>query len=196
MTTRRTDGFLPVGGVAKPHGIRGEFCIKSYADSPLLFGRVAAIFLQDGKKSPKPYTVTSWREHKGFMLLKCAGINDRDQAEALRGFTVLIHEDELPELPEGEHYIVDMLGCRVQLEDGSDIGTLKYFYENTEQDTWVILTDDGKEVLLPAVPEFVSDVDLDAEVIVIVPPEGLLDLYLNPEPPKRKKKRRRANKKK
>ena len=182
--------------MAKPHGIRGEFCIKSYADSPLLFGRVATLYLQDGSKRPKPITVKSWREHKGQVLLTCAGIDDRDKAEALRGFAVLIHEDELPELDEGEHYIVDMLGCHVQLEDGTGVGTLEHFYENAEQDTWVIITDDKKEVLLPAVPEFVLDVDLDEEIIVIAPSEGLLDLYLNPEPPKKKKPRRRTSKKK
>lgn len=196
MTTHRQSGFITVGGVAKPHGIRGEFCIKSYADSPLLFGRVAALFLQKGNKPPKPITVKSWREHKGLVLLKCAGVDDRDQAEALRGYDVLIRESDLPELDEGEHYIVDMLGCRVQLEDGTDLGVLEHFYENAEQDTWVIITDDKKEILLPAVPEFVLDVDLDEEIIVINPPEGLLDLYLNPEPPKKKKPRRRTSKKK
>lgn len=196
MTTRRKDGFIPVGGVAKPHGIRGEFCIKNYADSPLLFDRVSTLFLQDGTKSPKSYVINSWREHKGLVLLKCRGIEDRDQAESLRGQTVLIREDELPELDDGEHYIIDMLGCRVVLRDGSYVGMLEHFYENAEQDVWVIVTDDRKEVLLPAVPEFVLDVDLDNEVVTIDPPAGLLDLYLNPEPPKKKKPRRRPPRKK
>jgi len=196
MTTHRSSGFITVGGVAKPHGIRGEFCIKSYADSPLLFGRAPALFLQDGKKPPKQFTVKSWREHKDLVLLKIQGVDDRDQAEALRGFAVLIREDDLPELDGDEHYIVDMLGCRVALEDGTNVGTLEQFYENAEQDTWVIVTDDKKEILLPAVPEFVLDVDLDEELIIIDPPAGLLDIYLNPEPPKKKKPRRRTCKKK
>lgn len=196
MTTRRTDGFIPVGGVAKPHGIRGEFCIKSYADSPSLFSGETTLYLQDGNKPPKPITVRSHREHKGLVLLTCQGVDDRDKADALRGFAVLIREDDLPEPGEGEHYIHDMLGCRVQLENGTDIGVLETFYENAEQDTWVIITDDAKEILLPAVPEFVLDVDLDSEVITIDPPEGLLDLYLNPEPAKKKKVRRRTSKKK
>ena len=195
MTKRPTNGLIEVGGVVKPHGIRGEFCIKSYADSPLLFGRVAPLYLHQGGKPPKPFTVTSWREHKGLVLLTCRGVEDRDQAEALRGHTVSIREEELPELDEGEQYIVDMLGCRVRLEDGTEVGILEHFYENPGQDTWVIVTGDNKEVLLPAVPEFVLDVDLDAEVITIAPPEGLLDLYLNPEPPKKKKPRRRSPRK-
>ena len=187
--TDRLEGFVPVGGVARPHGIRGEFCIKSYADSPLLFGRVAALYLQDGNRTPKPYDVRAWREHKGLVLLTLDGIDDRDQAEALRGFTVLVREDDLPDLEEGEHYLYQMMGCRVVLEDSTEVGVLEQFFETGEQDTWVIAAPDNKEILLPAVPEFVLDVDLDNEVITIDPPEGLLDLYLNPEPPKKKKPR-------
>lgn len=187
--THSAEEFISVGGVVKPHGIRGEFCIKSYADSPSLFGRIAALFLQDKAKSPQSFVVRSWREHKGLVLLTVEGVTDRDQAEALRGRTVLVHEDDLPELDEGEHYLYQMIDCRVQLEDGTPVGMLKGFYETPEQDTWVIVNDDNVEILLPAVPEFVLDVDLDEELIVIDPPEGLLDIYLSPEPKKKKKRR-------
>jgi len=181
MPERRPKGFVPLGGVAKPHGIRGEFCIRSYADSPSIFGRVPALYLQEGGRPPRPYTVRSWREHKDFVLLTLDGVTDRDQAEALRGRTVLVREADLPEPQEGEHYLYQMLGCRVVLDDGSEVGVLEEFFETSAQDTWVIVDGQGREILLPAVPEFVLDVDLDGGVIVIDPPEGLLDLYLNPD---------------
>jgi 16S rRNA processing protein RimM len=179
-------GLVLVGGVVKAHGIRGEICIKSHAESPSLFGSVPALYLRDGDKPPRSFAVRSWREHKGFVLLVLKGVADRDQAEALRGFEVLVREEDLPELDEGEHYLYQMLGCRVILEDGTDVGVLDTFFETAGQDTWVIINEAGTEILLPAVPEFVLDVDLDAGVIVVDPPEGLLDLYLNPEPPKKK----------
>nr|WP_321259529.1 ribosome maturation factor RimM [uncultured Pseudodesulfovibrio sp.] len=197
MTIKQSaKGFIPVGGVVKPHGIRGEFCIKSYADSPSIFGAVGALYLQDGNKTPKPITVVSWREHKGLVLLTAQGVTDRDQADALRGRTVLVREEDLPELDGDEHYLYQLVGCRVVLTDGSDVGELKGYYETGEQDTWVIVNEAGTEILLPAVPEFVLDIDLDQELITIEPPEGLLDLYLNPEPPKKKKKRRPPRNKK
>jgi len=197
MTVKHSPaGFVPVGGVVKPHGIRGEFCIKSHADSPSLFGRVAALFLQKGEGAPEPFVVRAWREHKDLVLLKLEGVDDRDRADALRGRTVLVLEEDLPELEDGEHYLYQMIDCRVVLEDGTDIGVLTGFYETGEQDTWVIVNGDGAEILLPAVPEFVLDIDLDEEVITIDPPEGLLDLYLNPEPPKKKKRKRPPQRKK
>jgi 16S rRNA processing protein RimM len=184
-------GLILVGDVVRPHGIRGEICIKSHADSPSLFGRVPAIHLREGARQPKPYAVRSWREHKGMVLLTLDGVNDRDMAEALRGREVLVREADLPELDEGEHYLYQLMGCRVVLEDGTVVGVLDQFFETAEQDTWVIVNEAGTEILLPAVPEFVLDVDLDDGVIVIDPPEGLLDLYLNPEPPKAKPARPR-----
>ncbi|MCJ2166148.1 16S rRNA processing protein RimM [Pseudodesulfovibrio sp. S3] len=185
----RQSGFIPVGGVVKPHGIRGELCIKSYADSPSLFGAVDPLYLRDGDKPPRPVSATAWREHKGLVLLTLKGVTDRDQAEALRGLEVLIREEDLPELEGDEHYFYQMIGCRVVLPDQTEVGELKGYYETGEQDTWVIVNSEGAEILLPAVPEFVLDVDLDTETIVIEPPEGLLDLYLNAEPPKKKKPR-------
>jgi 16S rRNA processing protein RimM len=187
-------GFIPVGGVVKAHGIRGEFGIKSYADSPTLFDDVT-LYLSAPKGRPKPLEVSSWREHKDLVLMTSPQITDRDQAEALRGREILVREADLPEPDEGEHYLYQMIGCRVVLEDGAEVGELKGFYETGEQDTWVIENGAGTEILLPAVPEFVLDIDLDAETIVIEPPEGLLDLYLNPEPPKKKKRRPPRSKK-
>ena len=179
-------GFIPVGAVVKPHGIRGEFSIKSYADSPALFDAGRTLHLGTGRKPLRPVRIRTMREHKGLVLLTVDGVADRDQAELLRGLEVFILEADLPDLEDGEHYLYQMIGCRVRLEDGTDVGELAGFYETGEQDTWVIMTDENVEILLPAVPEFVLDVDLDEELIVIAPPEGLLDLYLNPEPSKKK----------
>lgn len=184
-------GLILVGGVVRPHGIRGEICIKSHADSPSLFGQVTALYLQDKGKPPTPHAVRSWREHKGMVLLTLEGVNDRDMAEALRGREVLVREADLPALDEGEHYLYQLMGSRVTLEDGTEVGVLEHFFETGEQDTWVIVNGAGTEIMLPAVPEFVLDVDPDAKVIVIDPPAGLLDLYLNPEPPKAKPVRSR-----
>ncbi|MFH1914173.1 MAG: ribosome maturation factor RimM [Pseudomonadota bacterium] len=179
-------GFVLVGEIVKPHGIRGELCVKNHAQSPELFGHVPAIHLKEGSKAPTVHAVRSWRAHKGLVLLTLDGVADRDAAEALRGRQVLVREADLPELDEDEHYLYQLMGCRVTLEDGTDLGVLEHFFETAEQDTWIIVNEAGTEILLPAVPEFVLDVDLDAGIIVVDPPDGLLDLYLNPEPPKAK----------
>ena len=102
-----------------------------------------------------------------------------DSLELLRGQTLLIPESALPELDEDEVYLHDMLGLSVVLDaTGQKLGVLDHVLFHGEQELWSILTPEGKEILLPAVPEFVADIDLDTEIIRITPPEGLLELYM------------------
>lgn len=104
---------------------------------------------------------------------------DRTAAEFLRGQTLLIPESALPELDEDEVYLHDMLGLSVVLDaTGQKLGVLDHVLFHGEQELWSILTPEGKDILLPAVPEFVADIDLDTEIIRITPPEGLLELYM------------------
>lgn len=195
MTARNDKEFVLVGKVVKPHGIRGEFCIKSFADSPFLFDEVKRIFLREGKRRPQPVTVQSWREHKGMVLLAVNQVADRNRSEALRGAEVLVRAADLPDIGDDEFYLYQVEGFAVALEDGTAVGTLTGFIEAPGHDVWVITTAGNKEVLLPAVEEFLVDVDMEGDTIVIDPPEGLIDLYENPEPPKKKKPARRTNKK-
>lgn len=193
MATEAADtrGLVAVGTVVKPHGIRGEFCVESHADSPLLFapGRTLLLAPAKGKGRPKPHTVAACREHQGRLLLTVKGIADRDAAETLRGLEILVPAAELPEPDEGEVYLHELLGCRVELADGTHVGTFEGLLDGAapqaEYDTWIIATPPGpgggKEILLPAVPDFLLELDPDAGLIRIDPPPGLLDLYLAEE---------------
>lgn len=173
------DKYVQIGLITKPHGLRGEVCVTSYADSPFLMQE--RVFLQAGKGPCVPYKVKASRNHSGTQLLLLEGVADRNAAEKLRQHKVLIPHDELPELDDDEVYIEDILGFTVVLdEDGSTVGTLESFQAPTpEQEVWEIRTPDGKEVLFPAAEEFVAEIDLESETIRITPPPGLLDIYLS-----------------
>ncbi len=181
MTAHYGKDFVVVGKVVKPHGIRGEFCIKSFADSPLLFDEVPQLFLDRGRGRPKPLSMKTWRMHKGMVLMTAAGVSDRNMAEELRGLNVLVRTADLPEIEDDDFYLYELEGFAVGLEDGEDIGTLSGFIETPTQDVWVITAPDGREILLPGVPEFIVQVDADAQRIVVDPPEGLLELYEKPQ---------------
>lgn len=177
------DNLIEVGVLTRPHGIRGEIRINYYAESLdlLLYGKV---YLQAGNREPRRVEVESVRLHGGMPLVRFAEAPDRTSVEVLRGQTLLVEETSLPEPDEDEVYLHEMLGLDVLLDtDGSRLGTLDHVLFHGEQEIWSIVTPEGREVLLPAVPEFVTSIDLDAGSIRIVPPEGLLELYLGQDTP-------------
>ena len=156
--------LVEIGTLARPHGIRGEIRVNYYADSlELLRGDV--VYLQAGNKPPRKMEIDTVRMHQGTPLIRFVEAPDRTAAEFLRGQTLLIPESALPELDEDEVYLHDMLGLSVVLDaTGQKLGVLDHVLFHGEQELWSILTPEGKEILLPAVPEFVADIDLDTEV--------------------------------
>ena len=181
--TASLNNLIEVGMLGRPHGIRGEVRVSYYAESLDLL-RSGEVYLQAGNRPPRKVEVESVRIHQGMPLVRFAEAPDRTAAEILRGQTLLVADAVLPEPDGDEVYLHDMLGLSVVLDaDGSRLGTLEQVLFHGEQEVWVIVTPDGREVLFPAVPEFVPDIDLDAEIIRIAPPEGLLELYLGQSVP-------------
>lgn len=168
--------LVVIGEVVKPHGIRGEFCVESHADSPRLFAVGARLGLR-GKNRPERFvTVRSCRPHQGRLLLTIEGVEDRDAADALRGLEVVVPPEALPELPDDEIYLHEIVGFACVLPDGTPVGELEGFMDSPGQDLWVIRAADGREILFPAHDESVVAIDEEQRRIVIDPPPGLLEL--------------------
>ena len=173
------ENFVQMGVLVRPHGIRGEIVVDWQAISP--FSVDFSWYLQAGSGMPRPVRIVAHREHKGRPLVQFEGIDDRNGAEHLRGQKLLVPRAQLPELPEDEAYIEDLLGFDVELEDGSPLGRFADVEQSAAHDVWVIATADGREVLFPADPSFIVSFDMDARRICIAPPPGLVELYLTPE---------------
>jgi len=178
MPTRMRDLVL-LGEVTKPHGIRGEVCVKCHADSPGVFLRLPSVLLERPDRpgaKPRPVRVDGLREHKSSLLVRLAGVEDRNAAEELRGCRLLARAADLPALAEDEVYLHQVEGLAAVLPDGTRLGVVEAADASSGQELWSIRTDNGREVLLPAA--FVTGLDLDAGVARVDPPPGLLDLYL------------------
>ncbi len=178
MGPARGRDFVVIGEVVKPHGVRGELCIECHADSPLLFGAGARLFLRQGRGRPRPCGVFACREHQGRLLVSLEGVEDRDGAEALRGCEILLPVKDLPETGLPGEYLHEIEGLNAVLPDGRVLGRVQGFLLHAGQEIWSILTPDGREVLLPAAPQFVGEIDTGAGTVRVDPPQGLLDIYL------------------
>ena len=170
--------LLPIGTVAKAHGIRGEVSVDYNAESPRLVQ--GELYLQAGAGPPLRRKVASWRRDHTRLLVLFEGIQDRNAAELLRGATLLVPANALPPLSDGEVYLHDLMGLAViEVCDGSPqkpVGRIVDIASPAGQELWTIQSPDGRALLFPAVPEFVLDIDLEKGEAHICPPPGLFDL--------------------
>ena len=175
---------IKIGKITSPVGLKGEVKIVSFSDDPMRFEMLDHVFVS-GKDGRMKDSVIEGLRYKGAqIILKIEGIDDRNASEAARGCELFMDEADLPELEEGQFYVRDMVGADVILEDGTLIGTLKDVLTNTAQDVYVVERagePDGKkkannDLLIPGVPQFILEVDIDEKKIVVRLPEGLMEL--------------------
>ena len=167
-----------VGRIGRPHGVRGEVTVEVRTDEPerrfVEGGTLLLAHDVDGPASPATVTRVHW--HSGRLLLSFTGIDDRNDAETLRGRLVIAEraEDEMPEGPD-EYYDSSLEGCVVELLDGSIVGTVREVIHLPSQDCLAVAREGASEVLIPFITAMVPTVDVQGRRIVITPPEGLLD---------------------
>ncbi|MFE2996384.1 ribosome maturation factor RimM [Nocardia sp. NPDC059246] len=174
---------LVVGRVAKSHGVRGELVVEVRTDEPELRfapGRVLKGKLPRAKQTQE-FEVESVREHSGRLLLRLDGVADRTAADALRGMLFVVDSADLPpsEDPD-EYYDHELEGLRVELGDGTQVGTVNEVLHSAAGELLSIKAGDafppaGREILVPFVLAMVPTVSVADGLIVIDPPEGLLD---------------------
>jgi len=109
-----------------------------------------------------------------LLRVKFKGIDSKEIASTLRGKKLYVEESALPKLEEGEYYFFELVGSKVELESGEYVGKLSWIERLPGQDLFHITKDDGTEVLLPAVSEFILKIFRDQKKIIVKIPEGLM----------------------
>jgi 16S rRNA processing protein RimM len=172
-------GWLVVGTVRKPHGVRGELQLALDTDRPeavFTRGRVLEVGDARGRPLGRRYTVGRARPFKDGMLVTLEELTTRDdEVEQLRGMALMIPASEAAPADEGEVLYRDLIGCEVRV-GGETIGTVKDLLPTRGTELLVIRRRGAKELLVPFVAEVVKSVDVEAKTVEIEPPEGLLDL--------------------
>lgn len=163
-------GRVLIGRVTSPVGLRGEVKVYSYASSPDRFRKISRVWTGGTAR-----VIESVRMQGRMVVLKLSGVTDRNQADALRGQDVEMDEAELEPLGEGQWYIRDLLGFRVQEEDGTPVGTLTDVLTDRPQDILVVRSGSGKEILIPLVEEFVPEIDTEAQMVIVRLIEGMAE---------------------
>ena len=160
--------FLAVGRVLRPHGIRGELRVEIVTGYPERLGQHTDLYLASPARpeAARRYPVEAMRWHRGVLLLKLGGCDDRNTADELRGMLVQVPIEEAVPLEEDEYYHFQIIGMQVETESGESLGQVVDVLETGANDVYVVRGPRG-EVLLPAVDEVVIELDLGSRRMVV-----------------------------
>lgn len=162
--------FLEAGEIVGTHGVRGEMRVQPWADSPAQLAGLKTLYFNEGQKRVK----VKCRPHKNLLLVTMEGVSTVEEATLLRGKVLWLHRNDL-KLPKGRYFVQDLIGMRVvDADTGETYGTITDVSETGANNVYH-MDKQGKEILIPAIPDVIQRIDLDADTITITPLKGLFD---------------------
>lgn len=178
MTTIQHQQRIVIGEIMGPHGLKGEVRVRIASDDPEPILNAEAVWVG---KSPTDPEARRYRVQgcglgrKGEVRLRFDGVEGREAVERLIGMLVTSPATLLPELPEGEFYWYELIGCQVESETGEQAGTVREIWETGAHDVLVVEDEDGVRRLIPTAAELMKGVDLAAGRIVVADLPGLFE---------------------
>ncbi|MGF1988625.1 MAG: ribosome maturation factor RimM [Nostoc sp. ZfuVER08] len=181
-----TNDWLEIGKIVAPQGLSGELRVYPDSDFPERFQVPGKRWLlRPGEREPQPIELLAGRyiEGKNLYVIKLAGVENRNQAEELRGCKLMVPASDRPELGEDEYHVLDLIGLEVFMQaSGELVGTVVDIIpagnDLLEVKLHSSFTNDKaqKTVLIPFVEAIAPVVDLQTGRIEITPPDGLLEI--------------------
>ena len=157
--------YLEAGKIVNTHGIKGELKIESWLDSAEFLGSFEYMYIDE-----KPFKLLSGRVHKHFLIAQLEGVADINAAMALKTKEVFVDKGKA-KLPKGHFFIADIIGAVVVDESGSELGTLTEVLERPAANVYIV--NGEREIMIPAVPEFILKTDVAEKKITVRLIEGM-----------------------
>ena len=169
------EDLLQVGIITSTHGVRGEVKVYPTTDDPRRFRRLKEVVLDTGKEKMN-LEIEGVKFFKQFVILKFKGLDNINDIEKYRQKSLYVTRKNAVRLQRDEYFIADLIGLRVQDEDGKELGTVKDVIETGANDVYEVEMADGKSLLLPAIKQCILNVDVENGTMQVHVLEGLLDL--------------------
>lgn len=169
------EDLLQVGIITSTHGVRGEVKVYPTTDDPRRFRRLKEVVLDTGKEKMN-LEIEGVKFFKQFVILKFKGLDNINDIEKYRQKSLYVTRKNAVRLQRDEYFIADLIGLKVQDEDGTELGTVKDVIETGANDVYEVEMADGKSLLLPAIKQCILNVDVENGTMQVYVLEGLLDL--------------------
>ena len=166
--------LLRVGVISSTHGVRGEVKVYPTTDDPNRFKKLKKVVLDTGREY-LDLEISGVKFFKNQVILKFKGIDNINDIEKYKGKDLLVHREDAVALEENENYVADLIDLKVVTDEGKVLGYLTEVMETGANDVYIVETEDGQELLLPAIRECILDVDLEEEVMTVHILPGLFD---------------------
>ncbi|MDD2627721.1 MAG: ribosome maturation factor RimM [Clostridia bacterium] len=162
--------YIEFGKIVNTHGIKGDVKIYPYTNDFDQILKQNKIYIDETE-----YTIQKIQIHKNMLLVKIKGIDTCNEAEMLKDKMVKRLVNKTEELSEDEYFVKDLIGLDVYDKDSKQkIGKLEDVLQTGANDIYVIKTETGKEILLPAIESVVKDISLNENKMFVELIEGLL----------------------
>jgi 16S rRNA processing protein RimM len=175
MEAAGSDDLVVIARAVRTHGLKGEIVAELLTDFPERFEELEELILVSPTGDRKLVQLEDYWFQKDRVVLKLDACDDVESAKQLVGYEFAVAEADRVPLEEDEFYDWELEGCTVKAGDES-IGQVRSVLKTGGTEILVVIDDSGKEQLIPLAAEIVVKIDKAARVILIDPPEGLLDL--------------------
>lgn len=163
--------YLAIGYLRRPHGVSGEVIMDLHTDFPERVKSGRKIYIGDKHEAATFDTV---RAHGESLLISLRGYDTPESVGRFRNQWVYVKAKDVPALPEGQHYQYEYIDLEVFDDQGNALGKIAEILETGANDVYVVRNDDGKEILLPAIPSVVLEVNMELRRMKVHLLEGLI----------------------
>jgi len=164
---------IEIGRIARAHGVRGWVKAHVHWEGSDALLEVGAVWVELPGQPGAWRDIEEARRADRTVLLKLVGVNDRDAAEALRGAGLALEREQLPALEEGEYYLCDLVGVKVQIA-GELYGEVVEVRTHPTLDSVVIRTLAGEFVEQPLAEPWLVKVDTKAGELELANLDGVI----------------------
>lgn len=165
--------YIKVGRIINTHGIRGELKVFPLTDNLDRFDDLKIVYIGNNKEKVE---IEQVKYHKGLAIIKLKEFHNINQVLKFKDDFLYIDVEDKVELPEDHYFIFDIVDCNVYDTKGRKIGVVTDVLQYTSNDVYVVKDmEKNKEYLIPAVKEFVVDIDVENKKIIIDPIEGMIE---------------------
>lgn len=167
-----------LGYITKPHGLKGEVQVLLDVDFPEEYQELESVFVQQGQQLV-PFFIDTISINNEKAIIAFEDVNSLELAQGLRGCSLFLPLENLPEMEGNEFYFHELVGFDlIDVNSNELVGKIEDVFEAGPQTLLSARHESGKEILIPLTDELIKEIDRENGALRMFIPDGLVDVFL------------------